>query len=281
MSPRAASRTIVAIARPDHGFFDDCMSQLYSHADNSEYSLVYQLLRSQDEDMESFEAVLGSAAGFILFGTYLAPLAKSLRAAGNRVVIIGAPDPSPAVDAPCVCNDQEAGGYLAVKHFVDLGHRRIGFQYNYEIEMRSPRRLGTRRALDDLRKGGLAVKDTIIDLGQLEAWDADPAMARRDLEGSDAPTALVAWNDFTAARMLSILQRAKFRIPEDISVIGYDNASIADRSTPRLTTIDSGVAQLLGVAIRTIQLPRDVEPAKIQMTIPHLIVRNSTAPPKT
>jgi DNA-binding LacI/PurR family transcriptional regulator len=281
MGAQAAANTIVVIARPDNGFFDDCISQLYSHADSTDYSIVYQLLRSADEPECSFEPVIGSAAGFILFGYYLAPLARSLMAAGNRVVIVGAPFLDERPQVPYVCNDHEAGGNLAVRHLIERGHRRIGFQFNCDREMRSPRWIGNRRGLDDSRRAGISVTETIIDQQRLDAWESDPASVRGDLGRPDSPTAIVAWNDFSAARILGVLQRAELRIPEDVSVIGYDNASIAERLTPPLTTIDSGVAQMLGAAIRTMQLPNAAEVASTQMTIPHLVMRESVGPPRS
>jgi DNA-binding LacI/PurR family transcriptional regulator len=278
-SPASASRTIVVIARPDHGFFDDCISELYSHADSRAYRIVYQLLPSQESD-EAFEPVLPSAAGYLVFGFMLDSIAKTLVAAGNRVVIVGAPNLDEVPTVPCVCNDHEAGGYLAVRHLLDQGHRRIAFQFNCERELRSPRWLGNRRALDDARRAGLAVTETTFDAGRVDAWDTDPNAARADLARPDSPTAIVSWNDHSAVRVVTALRRAGLSVPGDISVLGYDNAKIAERCVPPLTTIDSGVAQALGVAIRTLQLPVGADPVMIQMTIPNLVVRETVARPK-
>ncbi|MDR3708205.1 MAG: substrate-binding domain-containing protein [Capsulimonadaceae bacterium] len=281
MGPDAASKTIVVIAKPDHGFFDDCISQLYSHADSRDYEIVYQLLRSQEEALPRLQPILGSAAGFILFGYNLAPLGKALLAAGNHVVIVGSPNVDEQLEVPCVCGDHEAGGYLAVKHLIETGHRRIGFPVYLENELLNPRWLGYRRALDEALRAGLRVTNTTIDAARLAEWEADPKIAIDDLSKPGSPTALVVWNDFTAVGLLETLRRAQVRVPEDVSIIGYDNSSVAATLTPPLTTIDSGVSQLLSAAIRTVLLPSPAEPAMVQMTIPNLVVRESVAKPRS
>jgi DNA-binding LacI/PurR family transcriptional regulator len=278
-APEAASKTLVVIAKPDHGFFDDCMSQLYSNADSHEYEIIYQLLRSQHNALTDLRPVLGSAAGFILFSYSLAPLARALAKAGNRVVIVGSPNVGETPDVPVVCTDHEAGGYLAVKHLLDLGHRRIGFPINRASEMLSPRWTGVRRALEEGRRSGLNVAQIMIEHPVVEQWEQDPTIAGEALRGPDAPTALVAWNDYVAENLLRLLRRAKIRVPEEISLIGYDNSSIASRLTPALTTIDSGVSQLLSTAIRTLLTQTGVTPMT-QMTIPSLVIRESVSEPR-
>jgi DNA-binding LacI/PurR family transcriptional regulator len=281
MGPDAASKTIVVIAKPDHGFFDDCLSQLYSHADSHDYEIVYQLLRSQQSAIADLRPIIGSAAGFILFGYQLAPLAKSLAVAGNRVVVVGAPDIDVVPDIPCVCNDHEAGGYLAVNHLIAAGHRRIAFTQFYEHELRNPRWQGCRRAMNEARRSGLTIFDSTIERVHLDEWGADPASAREVFAPANAPTAIVAWNDFTAAQLMDILRRAKVRIPDDVSIIGYDNLAVASTLTPALTTIDSGVAQLLTAAIRIVLAPKGGAPIGTQMTIPNLVVRDSVSEPES
>ncbi len=278
--PDAASKTIVVIAKPDHGFFDECLSQLYSHADSRDYEIVYQLLRSQDGAITQLRPILGSAAGFILFGHHLAPLAKALMLTGNRAVIVGAPDIDEVSDVPCVCNDHEAGGYLVMRHLIEKGHRRIALPVYLASELRKPRWLGYRRAVDEAKRMGIAIAETMIELPRLEEWEAEPSLAREDILKPDGPTAIIAWNDFVASMLLGVLQRANIRVPEDVSIIGYDNSGISARLTPPLTTVDSGVPQLLSAAIRMVLMPKTAGQPATQMTIPNLVVRNSVSQPR-
>lgn len=276
-----ASNTIVVIAKPDHGFFDYCVAQLYASADNRDYEIVYQLIRSQHEAIQDLRPVVGQAAGFILFGYTLAPIARTLQDAGNRVVIVGSPDADEIGSVPIVCSDHATGGALAVKHLLDFGHRRIAFTAYYLEELRSPRWLGYRSAMDEARRNGVAVSEMVVAREHIDGWRANPQAAYEYFAQPDAPTALVAWNDFTAAPILDVLQRAKVRVPEDVSVIGYDNMPIAERLTPQLTTIDSGVPQLLSAAIRIVTASVRTAPTTLQMTIPNLVVRNSVTHPRS
>jgi len=94
-----------------------------------------------------------------------------------------------------------------------------------------------------------------------------------------APTGITVWNDHEAAKLLAILTRAGIRVPEEVSLIGYDNVPESNRVYPALTTIDAGIPQLIRVAVDMLTGAVPPQRSRSVMVLPTLVVRDSTAPP--
>ena len=113
--------------------------------------------------------------------------------------------------------------------------------------------------------------------------EADAEAAIVDLAETDSmPTAIFAFNDLVAAGALSTLEAAGLRVPDDVSVVGYDNTFIAELNHMSLTTVNQPRHQMGQLAIRTVleRIEDDrTEPTRIDLA-PTLSVRLSTAPPR-
>lgn len=127
---------------------------------------------------------------------------------------------------------------LVIDHLEDMGHKKIGFigvtnlrygvhdaRYrNFKLEMQS-------RYLE-LRK------EWMPEGGDFLKIDSGVALTQKILEGKELPTALVCANDYFAISAMKALYDANIKVPQDISVIGFDNIAMSDIVTPELTTID-------------------------------------------
>jgi len=273
----ADSRTIVAIAKPDHSFFDQCMKTLFRHVESESLQLVCRLVGPRTA--EEFESPSGSARplGFIVFRHDLAPLAAQLQADGNRVVLVGAQSEEMPTDVPTVFGDHETGGELATKYLIDIGHRRIA--YSGDIPRQQSRKRGHELAIAKARKAGLVITSSFIDTAMRDEWERDPKLAAQFLRMPGAPTGITVWNDHEAAKLLAILTRAGIRVPEEVSLIGYDNVPESNRVYPALTTIDAGIPQLIRVAVDMLTGAVPPQRSRSVMVLPTLVVRDSTAPP--
>ena len=113
--------------------------------------------------------------------------------------------------------------------------------------------------------------------------EADSEAAIVDIAETDSmPTAIFAFNDLVAAGALSTLEAAGLRVPDDVSVVGYDNTFIAELNHMSLTTVNQPRHQMGQLAIRTVleRIEDDrTEPTHIDLA-PTLSVRRSTAPPR-
>lgn len=271
----ADSRTVMAVAQPDHSFFDRCLQVLFRELAADNLHLVSRLIDPAAALQFAPPPASERPLGFIIFRASFAPLANQLLADGNRVVLVGAPTEDTATDVPTVYSDHTTGGYLAVRHLVDLGHRRIAFAGSSLQQ----RRHGNERALMEARSEGAIMHTTMITLDTMDVWDRDPSLAEKFMRSPDAPTGIVAWNDHEAAILLSIFARTTVRVPNNVSVIGYDNVPESSRVHPMLTTIDAGIPQIVRSAVELLTGALPPKRAQTIMIVPALVIRASTATP--
>ena len=180
----------------------------------------------------------------------------------------------------CVGVDNRQAGYLATQHLVALGHRRIAFVSGPRNVATTVLRLEGFRNV--LREANLAVRDDWL----LES-DYDPQlgtqMARQLLASKDRPSAIIAANDRVAWAIIRTLQQEGLSVPADISVIGFDDAEESAHFTPPLTTVRIEWQQMAEIATQMlIEILHRRNISRVYVAIePQLIVRESTAPPKS
>lgn len=177
---------------------------------------------------------------------------------------------------PSVLADSYNGARMAVQHLVDLGHRRIGFiTGNERLASASERR----RAFEDMRRmAGLSPEPELVAVADFMHKGGYEA-ANRLLALPEPPTAIFAANDASAVGAIAAMREAGCRVPEDISVIGFDDTPIAVQLHPQLTTIRQPLPQMARAAVNLLlALIAGIEAPSEQITLPtQLIVRESTA----
>ncbi|HET9522151.1 MAG TPA: LacI family DNA-binding transcriptional regulator [Candidatus Limnocylindrales bacterium] len=231
---------------------------------------------------------------------YLGTLAQSQRTDGllvmslppspDVVAVLGrAPVPvvfidvhTPSVAAmPRVIGDDVAGGALAAQHLMALGHRSIGFigdavSSPFGFTSSTDREAGFTR---ELASSGVVIPPHWFGHGAHGRYEAR-ALAGRMLNEDDRPTAIFAASDTQALGVIAAASEAGLHVPDDVSVIGYDDIEAADYvglSTVRQQLFESGrrgAEILLGEIDH-----RADEPPVVQLP-PELVVRATTAPPK-
>ncbi len=218
--------------------------------------------------------------GVILVTSVLEPgLHDELRRLGVPLVVID-PAGSPATQAPTVGATNWAGGMAATEHLIGLGHRRIGF-------IEGPRRLLCSRArLDGYRAAldgaGVAVDDELVVPGDFYHESGFTAMNRL-LELAEPPTAVFAASDQMALGAIEALRQRGLRVPEDMSVVGFDDLPEVRWSSPPLTTVRQPLSDMGKLAARAVlDLARSVAPASPRVELAtELVIRASTARPST
>jgi len=133
-----------------------------------------------------------------------------------------------------VGTDNLQGGRLAARYLVGLGHTRLGFISGPEWAVQSTLRL--EGALLELRTHGLGFDPVNIVPGNGRCEGGHEAMAGL-LRQVAPPTALLCYNDLTAIGAMRAAQQAGLRVPDDLSIIGYDDVAYASYVAPPLTTI--------------------------------------------
>lgn len=180
-------------------------------------------------------------------------------------------------DLNCVAIDDLEGGRLATQHLINLGHRRIALIRREPTSTTSSQRLvGYRNALES---AGIPFDASIVvetDTG----FDAGFRAMQHLLDSSDpSPTAVFAHNDVLALGAMHAIRSAGLRIPDDISVVGYDDTAGSAYLDPPLTTIQYPKAEMGRCAAQLVlQLIQDSTAASPKtITLPvELIIRSST-----
>ncbi|MBA3936686.1 MAG: substrate-binding domain-containing protein [Planctomycetes bacterium] len=274
--PAVDAGLIVAVARPDRSFFDHCLQALHREAGSAGLTLVSRLLAEGEDAGVVLPPRSQRPRGFLLFRRDLEPLAVRLQQAGQRVVLVGSVLAGTAARVPSVAGDHERGGLLATRHLLALGHRRVAFLGDADVE-RTRRWRGHQRALDELGQTVTAVR---FGPAELAAWQADPRRAARVCRAADGPTAFAVWNDHQAALLLGVLARAGIAVPAEVSVIGYDNLPFAALLQPALTTIDQLLDEQVELALALLLgPPPPADTLPVIVAAPTLVARASCAPP--
>jgi DNA-binding LacI/PurR family transcriptional regulator len=244
-------------------------------ADARGYAVALSAITPVSDEARVVETLLDMRCEAVLLLAPELPPAR-LAALGARapVVVISrhvAPD---GFDVVRVAD--EAGVGEAVDHLVGLGHRRIVHVDGGEAAMATDRREGFLAAL---RRNGLG-GGRVLPGGYVEA--AGAAAARALLAEPQLPTAVIAANDRCAIGLLDVFVRAGVRVPQDVSVVGYDDGELARLAHVDLTTVSQEAAEQAGraVAAAVERLDGDrTDPVEVVLT-PRLVVRGTTAPPR-
>jgi DNA-binding LacI/PurR family transcriptional regulator len=242
--------------------------------------LGYRLLiitggRRQQRERAMLEALLEYRTdGLILVSPRLTGPEIAAEVAALPCVVIGRRIRSGQIDS--VMTNEALGAHEAIGHLVELGHERIVHVDGGQGAGAAPRRSGYLRAMAD---AGLEKTARIVH-GEFTE-DAGMAAAATLLREGDLPTAVFAANDLVAVGLIDRLEQDGVRIPDDVSVVGFDNTFVAALNHIRLTTVNQprhemgreALALLLErVGGRTQRMIRQHEPT--------LVVRSTTAPPR-
>ena len=171
------------------------------------------------------------------------------------------------------------GAYVAVKHLTDLGHRRIGVVCGpQELSTGRDRLAGYLRAMEGV---GMPVDCSLIKIGAFRRGFGDEATSEL-LEQSPRPTAIFTAGGELTAGMLKALSERGIRVPEEISVVGYDDPEWFSFWNPPLTTVKMPTEKLSQVTVDLLlrrmgasQAPHRSTTARIPVSF---VVRSSTAP---
>ena len=179
-----------------------------------------------------------------------------------------------------VNTDSVVVGRLAAQHLLDLGHRRIGLIYPTSGSQAQTLRIqGFREALS---QAGLESRDEAPAIGNSWAGDAYAAAMELFTASSESrPTAIFATNDLLAIGTMRAIRDVGLRIPDDVSIVGCDDAEFAAYQDPPLTTVHLPIEEMAGRAT-TILLDliyQRANPPVQEMFPSHLVVRQSTGKP--
>lgn len=230
--------------------------------------LISHLSPRAGEDLD-YAMSTSRATGVIFIGqSSLHHEFNALVARDNRFVVWGAEFPDAQYCA--IGSDNLAGGRRATAHLARLGRKRILFLGDTEAPEAEQRFRGYRQALE---RASLAFDDGLILPAHFEVHSAEAAI-RSAIAGGLAFDAVFAASDLIAIGAIRALIRSGMRVPEDVSVVGYDNIPAARLVSPQLTTIDQD-ANLAGRMLVSKLIDKGDGPAISQRLETSLLIRES------
>ncbi|WP_407344148.1 LacI family DNA-binding transcriptional regulator [Pengzhenrongella phosphoraccumulans] len=169
---------------------------------------------------------------------------------GDYAIPVVAVDPHTGPsDLPTVDSDNRAGAVLATEYLLGLGHRRIGFLGGRpDLKSARLREEGYRSSLE---RAGIAFDPDLVRVAGYREDTADQP-ARELLSLAEPPTAIFAANDLSAIRTMDVARELGRVVPDDLSVIGFDNVPESALTTPPLTTISQPIQRMGFEAMRLI-----------------------------
>ena len=264
-------------------FYPDILDGIVHALDGTQYQPLLGVRLSDERSEASLVDTMMDRKldGFIMIAplfthAYLSNLAKIV-----PTVIIGRHDREGGFDT--VNNDDELGAQMVVDHFVSLGHRRIahvGMEKLFEASDTNPPNIRLNGYLSAMRRHGLEQFATVRDTTHGGGFEQDEQTFLEMLSGPERPTAVFAWMDTVAFHVMSAATSLGLRVPDDLSVAGYDNSRICNLRQLALTSVDQS-AQLLGEKSAQLLLERIAgrDDDTHFVTVPKLCVRRSSGPP--
>ncbi len=255
-------------------FHAELIEEILAAADELGYEVIVSPLTRTHDERRAVEALLDSRCeGLLLLAPSLSEAELSDLARDRPVVALGRPLAAEGVDVVRAADDQ--GVALAVEHLVGLGHREIAFVDGPRGTISGLRRRGYRRAMRRLVgpdaphvvPGGATEDEGVLAAGLLP----------------DLPvTAVIAYNDRCALGVLDGLRRNDLSVPDDLSLVGYDDSPLARLGTIELTSVSQSPLEMASAAVRSaVERLEGTRSDDAEVVLaPVLVVRRTTAPPR-
>lgn len=285
-TPNAAARTLITgrsnliglvVSNITNPFYPEVIEAIVSTAAEQDYNVVLcNTQESQELQLAYLELLIEHQVDGAILTSSLLDNTDALGQIGRDripVVMVNRTVDDQRIDS--VHLDNEAAGHMAVKHFLDLGHRNIGFVGGLEMTSTHSRRLaGFRRGLAER---GIEPREELISHGEFTR-DSGYQSASALLGSSRRPTALVCADDLIALGVMDAILDAGLRIPEDVAVMGVDDVPAASLRQIALTTIRQPAAEMgrraVNLLLERIKDGPENEPIEIVLR-PRLIVRRT------
>jgi len=244
------------------------------------YHLIVELLNPL-QDLDVAQRVRSLVSESVLHGVILTPplcddrtIMEELTAAKTPFVRVA---PGNRMPGTTVVNiDEYKAAYEMTAYLVGLGHRRIGFVKGKPDHGAARLRFdGYRAALAD---AGLCFQEDLCAQGYF-TYQSGLEAGEKLLSNKNRPTAIFAGNDDMAAGVLAVSHRFNLSIPNDLSIVGFDDSIVAQVVWPRLTTCRQPIKDMAAAAVAILAHKRPHDKPQDRQLAHEVVVRESSAPP--
>lgn len=271
-------RKVMGLVMPEIGnqYFGAIADAIIEAAEQQSYSVVIGSTLNHSRKQNKYVELLANlnVDGLLYIGNYSSNDALSaIIGSGLPVVVVDEKQEHlPPVDT--VLADDYSGAYQAVSYLTSLGHRRIALATGpADLHSVRERRRGYR---DVLERAGIDVSEQLDVVGTFSD-EFGAAMLTQILAADERPTAVFAASDIIAIGLMVAARKLGVRIPEDLSVVGFDDIQTAEYMTPRLTTVRTPLDETARAAVSLLseKLEAPQRAAQQEVVSVALIVRES------
>jgi LacI family transcriptional regulator len=283
LSLRSRKSHTIAVVIPEivHHFFSSVISGIEKVAMGAGYNvMIFQSNESYEREVSIAESLLGSQADGVLVS-----ISKTSHQFAHFKELISEGIPLVFFDRACeeiesdkVVVDDFNGAFNAVEHLIKTGCRRIAhFAAPQHLQIGYQRKRGYISALE---KNGIEPDEALmVKCDTLEeALEITPGIMRLD----HPPDAIFAVNDLTATGAMKVLKQMRYRIPEDVSLVGFTDGLVAVVTDPPLTTVSQHGFEMgikaTEMLLRRIDALQDDFPAQTEVIHTDLVIRGTTRP---
>lgn len=257
-------------------YFAEMARAIEDQGHRTGYSVVICSTDNRDERVEKYIGLLlKKSVDGIVIGTGVDNPALIERLLSRRIPVTLVSREMPDLPVHTVVVDDDLGGRMAAEHLLALGHTRFAvLAEDLKVASSRHRVRGFRRALEER---GHAFRDADAVICDFQIADGKAA-AIGLLGAPDRPTALFCCNDLLAIGAIQAAKELGLRVPEDVSIVGFDNTILATVTDPQLTTVAQPIEHMGKQAVNLLMQDLEAEgAAKSRIVVrPELVVRGST-----
>ncbi|WP_108125596.1 LacI family DNA-binding transcriptional regulator [Saccharospirillum mangrovi] len=266
----------LVVGEIDSPFFAQLMAGVHRVLlDAGKHVIVTAGYHQAEQERESIRFLLERRCDALIVHAKALPEAELEALVGGSTPVVLINHLLPRFEERCVYLDNEEGAYLATRHLLARGHRRIGYiGSNRGIEDGADRERGYQRALKEFGLDADRRDQVRAFPDEAGGHDAMAEVLRR----SPDLTAVFAYNDAMAAGAINMLKDSGYSVPEEISVVGFDDVILARLLSPRLTTVRYPIGEMGALAAQLVlhdldeRFPAVEQPRRFT---PRLIERHS------
>lgn len=264
----------------ENPFYGKMANYLSSVANSFNYNLLLINIKCIDENKDEvlIDLLNNRVNGLIYASSYRSlEIAHLAQDKGIPVVVLDREIKTDKITSVSVNNNY--GAFIATEHLIKLGHKNIAYIGASEnMEISTKRKTGYLRALE---ANNISVDERQICYGNY-TMQSGFECAEMLLKDNQEITAVLAVNDLMAIGVINYLHKSGRKVPEDVSVLGFDNIELSGSITPSLTTVEYPIERMSEVVIELLlrQINDTGNSVEALTLFPKLVVRESTGPVK-
>ncbi|MCQ6559165.1 LacI family transcriptional regulator [Paenibacillus mendelii] len=259
-------------------FFAELARAVEDCGSRSRYSLVICSTDNKDDKVSGYLQLLQQkSVDGIIIGTGLEDIGILKPLLNKSIPVVMIAREMPGVQLPTVIVDDYAGGKQAAEHLLELHHQRMAIITEQPKVSSSRERL--RGYSDAILSRGFELPDEMVKKTGENLLKDGKSRALELLTDSNPPSAIFCCNDMIAIGTLQAAKELGIRVPEQLSIIGFDNTILAAVTEPALTTLSQPTEMMGSMAVEILIRLSEGESAALERTVlkPDLVIRSSTA----